>query len=118
MKNKKVVIWILTSIIAINGGVIWWANSNFASTKSATVQTENLKMFTEEELKKYDGTDPNLPIYIGMEGLVYDVSEGREYYQTDGVYHYLAGKDSTTELKIAGGGIIKRKYKVIGKLAK
>ncbi len=118
MKNKKAIVWILVSIIAINSVVIWWANKNTASLKTTPGQTENLKTFTEEELKKYDGTDPKMPIYIGMEELVYDVTEGREYYQTDGVYHYLAGKDSTTELKIAGGGIIKRKYKVIGRLTK
>ena len=75
-----------------------------------------LKLFTTEELKAFDGTNPNKPIYIGLDGLIYDVSLGKSYYQTGGVYHYLAGKDSSVELHIAGGGIIKQKYPVVGKL--
>lgn len=70
------------------------------------------------ELKRYDGTDPNLPIYIGLDGLIYDVTAGKEFYQPGGVYHFLAGKDSSTELHIAGSDIIKRKYQVVGKLSK
>ena len=75
-----------------------------------------LKVISRVELKKYDGSNDLLPIYIGYEGKVYDVSEGKEYYKTGGVYHYLTGKDSTFELNIAGGAIIKRKYPVVGRL--
>lgn len=77
---------------------------------------ESLKVLTLDYIKEFDGTDNAKPIYMGMNGLVYDVSAGREFYKLDGPYHYLAGKDSSTELNMIGGSIIKRKYPVIGRL--
>lgn len=80
-----------------------------------SVQSANsLKNFTVEELKKYDGSDPSLPIYLAMDGYVYDVTPGKEYYQPGGPYHSLAGRDSSYELNQFGGNIIKRKYKIAG----
>ncbi len=76
------------------------------------------KAFTLAEIKNYDGTIDNKPIYVAMNGLVYDVSAGREYYVSGGPYHYLAGKDSSKELNLFGGAIIKKKYPVIGKIIK
>ena len=73
-------------------------------------------MLTIAELTKYDGTDPTKPIYIAFEGLVYDVTTGKSFYAPGGTYHWLAGKDSTKDLALIGGDIIKRKYPVVGKL--
>jgi len=77
-----------------------------------------LKEYKEIELKRFDGSSNSEPIYIGLNGLIYDVSSGRDYYKVDGPYHYLAGKDSSNELNLIGGGIIKKKYPVIGILVK
>ena len=88
-----------------------------AKKEVAISVTSNLTEFSLEELAKFDGTDPQKPIYIGMNGLVYDVTEGRNYYEPNGSYHFLAGKDSSDQLNLIGGDIIKRKYPVIGKLA-
>ncbi len=73
--------------------------------------------FTPAILTQFDGTDPTKPIYLGLDGLVYDVTTGKEYYDLRGRYHFLAGKDSSDLLHIAGASIIKVKYPVIGKLA-
>lgn len=82
----------------------------------APKKAENV--FSEEELGQFDGTDPNKPIYIGMNGLVYNVTDGREFYVPGGPYHDLAGRDSSVELNSAGGEIVKRKYPVVGSLKK
>lgn len=83
--------------------------------KKVLVDSANLKSFTPESIKEFDGIDLNKPVYIAYEGYVYDVSPGRdEFYNKDMPYHYLTGRDSTTELTIAGGGIIKNKYKIVG----
>jgi len=87
--------------------------SSGQANSSATAQS--LPKFTPEELKKYNGTDPKLPIYLALDGNVYDVTKGKEFYIIGGPYHYLAGKDSSFELHIVGGDIIKRKYSIIGK---
>ncbi len=34
----------------------------------------------QEELAKYDGSDENLPVYVGFNGKVYDVSSKRRIY--------------------------------------
>ncbi|MFA7301185.1 MAG: cytochrome b5 domain-containing protein [Candidatus Shapirobacteria bacterium] len=86
--------------------------------KPKSVPQNELKTFTVNELIKYDGTNDNMPIYMVYNGDVYDVTAGREFYKIGGPYHDLAGKDSTTELNIAGGGIIKVKYTVVGHLIK
>lgn len=88
-----------------------------AKKEVATSVTSGLVEYSLEELAKYDGTDPQKPIYIGMNGLVYDVTAGRNYYEPNGSYHFLAGKDSSEQLNLIGGDIIKRKYPVIGKLS-
>lgn len=49
---------------------------------------------TEQELKRYDGSDPNLPIYVAIDGHVFDVSPGRDYYGPGGSYHFFAGRDA------------------------
>lgn len=70
-----------------------------------------------EELLKYNGFDPDLPIYMGYEGKIYDVTSGKNYYGKGATYNYLVGKDSTKELNEVGvGEIIVRKYPAIGKL--
>lgn len=90
-----------------------------ASSYDLSSETQKaLPKFTSEELKKYDGTDPSRPIYLALDGNVYDVTKGSEFYRVGGSYHYLAGKDSSFELHIVGGDIIKRKYPIIGRLVK
>lgn len=83
---------------------------------SAVHASANVRQFTLRELNKFDGSDPALPIYLAFSGNVYDVTSGKSYYQPGGVYHYLAGRDASVELHIAGGEIIKRKYPVVGRL--
>ncbi|MBI2465181.1 cytochrome b5 domain-containing protein [Candidatus Shapirobacteria bacterium] len=86
--------------------------------KPKRVVVNNLtRIIYVEELKGYDGTVENRPIYLAYEGYVYNVTDGKEYYQPGGVYHSLAGRDATKELNIAGGSIIKRKYPIVGKLS-
>lgn len=64
-------------------------------------------------LSEFSGTDPDKPIYLALDGFVYDVTAGKEFYQTGGQYHFLAGRDASAELHIAGAGIIRRKYPIV-----
>ncbi len=74
-----------------------------------------LPKFNADILSQFNGDDLSKPVYIAYEGYVYDVSSGREDFYNDGKdYHYLAGKDSTIELNMVGGAIIKEKYQIIG----
>ncbi|KAJ3370422.1 Methylcrotonoyl-CoA carboxylase subunit alpha, mitochondrial [Kappamyces sp. JEL0680] len=53
------------------------------------------RIFTARELAKYDGSDPTLPIYLAVNGRVYDVSAGPSYYGKGGSYSFFSGKDAT-----------------------
>jgi predicted heme/steroid binding protein len=76
--------------------------------------SSSLPVISDEELGMHDGNDESLRIYIALDGYVYDVSNGRSFYGKGGVYHFLAGKDSSKALHIMGGNIIKEKYPIIG----
>ncbi len=77
----------------------------------------NYPQFRAADLAPFDGTNPDKPIYIGLDGYVYDVTAGgKEFYVTGASYHYLAGRDSSKELDLIGGDIIKRKYPIVGVL--
>ncbi|KAG8903388.1 hypothetical protein FRB99_003380 [Tulasnella sp. 403] len=52
------------------------------------------KAYTESQLLRYDGTDPEKPILLAIDGTVYDVTEGRRIYGPGGGYHQFAGRDA------------------------
>ncbi|RDL35446.1 putative membrane steroid-binding protein 2 [Venustampulla echinocandica] len=53
------------------------------------------KQYTEDALAAYDGTDPDLPILLALNGTVYDVSKGRRHYGPGGGYQYFSGADAS-----------------------
>ncbi|XP_031165905.1 neudesin isoform X1 [Sander lucioperca] len=57
--------------------------------------TKPVRLFTEEELTRYDGSEEGQPIYMAVKGVVFDVTKGKEFYGKDAPYNALVGKDST-----------------------
>ena len=57
-----------------------------------------MKKFTKEELSKFDATDPSLPIYLAIKGVVYDVSASRDMYTPPKGYSVFSGKDASKAL--------------------
>ncbi|KAL2265799.1 hypothetical protein VTJ83DRAFT_6899 [Remersonia thermophila] len=49
---------------------------------------------TPAELARYDGTDPSKPIYLAINGTIYDVSSNPRTYGPGGSYHFFAGCDA------------------------
>lgn len=114
--NKKIV------AVGIVIGILFFGFSVYLQQPkktlgSSTAVNGEVKIFTTKELNKYDGSDPTLPIYLALDGSVYDVTPGKKFYEAGGAYHSLAGRDSSAILHLAGGDIIKKKYKIVGKLA-
>lgn len=50
---------------------------------------------TPTELAAYDGTDETKPIYLAINGTIYDVSVNRRTYGPGGSYHFFAGVDAS-----------------------
>jgi predicted heme/steroid binding protein len=57
--------------------------------------SEDYFVFSLKDLAHYDGTDPNLPLFIVVKGHVFDVSNGRSYYGPGSGYNFFAGRDGT-----------------------
>jgi len=49
---------------------------------------------TELELSAYTGVDPTLPLYVAVNGSVFDVSANPGMYGPGGGYHFFAGRDA------------------------
>jgi predicted heme/steroid binding protein len=52
-------------------------------------------LLSPSELSLYNGSDPNLPIYLGLNGSIYDVSVSPHFYGPGGSYGFFAGRDAT-----------------------
>ncbi|CDO74130.1 hypothetical protein BN946_scf185043.g180 [Trametes cinnabarina] len=52
------------------------------------------RLFSESQLAQFDGSDPTKPLYIAIDGDVYDVSSNRATYGPGGSYHMMAGRDA------------------------
>ena len=55
------------------------------------------KTFTLQELRAFNG-QRNAPIYVGVNGFVFDMSSGRKFYGPSGSYGFMAGHDATVAL--------------------
>ncbi len=54
---------------------------------------------TPQELARYNGADPKLPVYVAVRGAIYDVSPRRDMYGVPGQgYNVLAGRDASRAL--------------------
>lgn len=49
---------------------------------------------TPEELAGYDGSDPDKPIYLAINGSIYDVSSNARTYGPGGSYRFFSGCDA------------------------
>ncbi|XP_016310496.1 neudesin [Sinocyclocheilus anshuiensis] len=79
---RSVVLYALLSI----------CSSNESKIKNAQ---KPVRLFTEEELQRYDGSEDGQPIYMAIKGVVFDVTTGKEFYGKGAPYNALVGKDST-----------------------
>lgn len=57
------------------------------------------RFLLREELRRYDGSDRSLPVYVAIRSKIYDVSSRRDLYGTKGqAYNVLAGYDASRAL--------------------
>lgn len=66
-----------------------------ASSKHPLTRTQRPQVsLTDIELLQYDGSDPTKPIYLALNGTIYDVSSSPQTYGPGGSYHFFAGRDA------------------------
>ncbi|XP_062378915.1 neudesin isoform X2 [Sardina pilchardus] len=65
------------------------------TTLKEATHSRPVRLITEEELEKYDGSQDGQPIYMAINGVVFDVTAGKDFYAKGAPYNALVGKDST-----------------------
>lgn len=111
-KNIIRVIIALVVILSVAIGLYAYSRTSHTTTRSTQVPD---RVLTIEQLKAFDGTDPSLPIYVGLDGLVFDVTAGKEFYVPGGSYHFIAGRNATQALHTYGADLIRKKYPVVAR---
>ncbi|KAK6137027.1 hypothetical protein DH2020_029226 [Rehmannia glutinosa] len=80
------------------------AADDYAAVKRANefVLREPVQMgdVTEEDLRAYDGSDPNKPLLMAIKGQIYDVSRSRMFYGPGSPYALFAGRDASRALAL------------------
>lgn len=101
---------ILAAVLVLTLALALTACAGGAGAPSAAAEPDSgfageQQTFTLDALAKYDGQDGN-PAYIAIEGVVYDVSDVRQW---QGGKHngFTAGKDLTEQMQSAPHGFSK-----------
>lgn len=72
---------------------------NAGSLKPSEPELPKLRRdFTVQELRAYDGTQPDGRVLIAVNGTVYDVTKGKRFYGPGGPYATFAGRDASRNL--------------------
>ncbi|KAF2148413.1 cytochrome b5 [Myriangium duriaei CBS 260.36] len=67
----------------------WWSKPTQVSS-----WVKGPLQLTDAQLAAYDGSDPSKPIYLAINGTIYDVTSGPNYYGPGGMYGFFSGKDA------------------------
>lgn len=108
---------LMTSMVMALSG--WSANQPSSSTagvqSSVSSGTSAQKIFTLNELKKYNGQNGE-PAYVAVDGTVYDVTNAKDWQ--NGTHHgFSAGQDLTQAIKQSPHGTsVLSGLPVVGKL--
>ncbi|KAI9777888.1 MAG: hypothetical protein M1835_005113 [Candelina submexicana] len=91
-------IFLLSSALSwfvTNESILWGYRP--AWTRPAVVKSwiRGPILLTDAELTRYNGTDTSLPIYLAINGSIFDVSAAPSFYGPGGSYHFFAGHDAT-----------------------
>ncbi|KAI9236655.1 hypothetical protein MVEG_04308 [Podila verticillata NRRL 6337] len=87
------IIFFFLSSYLVTDTWLWGYNGKYANWRRWIPRKQ--LVFTQEELKQYDGSDPNKNIYLAIKGEVFDVTLGRPYYGKGGGYGFFSGRDAS-----------------------
>jgi predicted heme/steroid binding protein len=70
-------------------------SDNLVISEATKIPLSDLPVFTLETLRPHNGTNPFLPILLGLKGVVFDVTSGSKFYAPGKAYANFAGRDVT-----------------------
>ena len=81
--------------VSSGNSLIWGYKPWFTQPGALNRYMQGPVNLTPEQLALFNGSDPKKPIYLAINGTIFDVSEGRHSYGPGGGYNVFAGRDAT-----------------------
>ncbi|KAJ1735852.1 hypothetical protein H4S06_004941 [Coemansia sp. BCRC 34490] len=72
---------------------LWGYQSKWTNWRNFVPRRQQI--FSQQELALYDGSNPDLPLLLAVEGDVYDVTAGRGFYGRGSAYNIFVGRDAS-----------------------
>lgn len=85
----------LSYYLTSGASTLWGYHPWFADPAQVTQWWKGSIILTPEELLAFDGSDTTKPIYLAINGKIFDVSAGGHTYGPGGSYSVFAGRDAT-----------------------
>lgn len=70
-------------------------NFRYCQCPGEDYKGQDVRLYSKDELLKYDDKSGEQNVYIGFLGLVYDVTANKQHYAAGAEYNAFAGKDAT-----------------------
>lgn len=70
-------------------------NFRYCQCSGEDYKGQQVRLYSKDELLKYDDKSGEPSVYIGFLGLVYDVTANKQHYAAGAEYNAFAGKDAT-----------------------
>ena len=86
---------VVSYYITSGDSLIWGYKPWFSKPGALVRYVQGPVNLTPDQLALHNGTDPKKPIYLAINGTIFDVSEGRHSYGPGGGYNVFAGRDAT-----------------------
>ncbi|KKK15925.1 hypothetical protein P175DRAFT_0431262 [Aspergillus ochraceoroseus IBT 24754] len=99
------IIRVLVTVVIVSCGLSYYTTSSesllwgyrpwFTKWPEVIRYIQGPVILTPDQLALHDGTDPSLPIYLAINGTIFDVSANPHTYGPGGGYHFFTGRDAT-----------------------
>ncbi|KAJ2725708.1 hypothetical protein GGI07_001076 [Coemansia sp. Benny D115] len=97
----KIVFRIIATLFVLNiclsylitDTAFWGHESKWTNWRNYIPRSQ--RVFTLAELAKYNGSNPDLPLLLAIEGDVYDVTAGWGFYGPGSTYNLFVGRDAS-----------------------
>ncbi|KAF8539596.1 hypothetical protein BDD12DRAFT_837210 [Trichophaea hybrida] len=95
LSGLLVISCIFSWLITDGESLTWGYRPKFSRWRTLKALFKPAVNLTDESLALYTGANPDLPIYVAVNGSVFDVSSNPGMYGPGGGYQFFAGKDAT-----------------------
>ena len=86
-------IFVVAAFVVITGvGIAIWTNQ---IDQQYQLDETHIRLFTAEELLKYNGEENSNGLFLAILGDVFNVEKGKNHYGPGGSYHIFAGRDAS-----------------------